>query len=252
MPGERIMPERTENSFLVSVSLQRYNRRMERILYHGSEKIIEIPEYGIGSRRNDYGRGFYCTENKELAKEWACGRQRDGFVNAYRLQENGLQTLYLNQKPYTILHWLALLAENRTYWQKGSIAERAKTYLKENFLIDTAGYDLIVWYRADDSYFTFAQEFVSGVISLKKLKEAMMPGKLGEQVVLRSENAFQAIRFTGVEEASADLYYARKAERDRKAREAYRAVRSGEDRIDDIFMLDILREEMQPDDPRLQ
>ena len=36
---------------------------MKKILYHGSEFLIEKPEFGKGARHNDYGRGFYCTEN---------------------------------------------------------------------------------------------------------------------------------------------------------------------------------------------
>lgn len=45
---------------------------MENILqiYHGSQDIIDTPEYGKGKSTNDYGKGFYCTENIELAKEW--------------------------------------------------------------------------------------------------------------------------------------------------------------------------------------
>ena len=43
---------------------------MGTILYHGSEYLIENPQFGKGSLHNDYGRGFYCTENIELAKEW--------------------------------------------------------------------------------------------------------------------------------------------------------------------------------------
>ena len=37
------------------------------IIYHGSEKIIEKPVFGKGNLRNDYGKGFYCTESEELA-----------------------------------------------------------------------------------------------------------------------------------------------------------------------------------------
>ena len=40
---------------------------MKKVLYHGSEFLIEKPEFGKGARHNDYGRGFYCTENIELA-----------------------------------------------------------------------------------------------------------------------------------------------------------------------------------------
>ena len=30
-------------------------------LYHGSDKIVERPELGKGSAKNDYGQGVYCT-----------------------------------------------------------------------------------------------------------------------------------------------------------------------------------------------
>lgn len=40
-------------------------------LYHGSNQDNLIPKFGYGKINNDYGRGFYTTPNKELAKEWA-------------------------------------------------------------------------------------------------------------------------------------------------------------------------------------
>lgn len=43
---------------------------MVKTLYHGSKDIIEHPRYGAGKPYNDYGRGFYCTESLDLAKEW--------------------------------------------------------------------------------------------------------------------------------------------------------------------------------------
>lgn len=49
---------------------------MGTILYHGSEYLIENPQFGKGSLHNDYGRGFYCTENIELAKEWPVENKR--------------------------------------------------------------------------------------------------------------------------------------------------------------------------------
>ena len=78
-------------------------------LYHGSEKIIEKPEFGKGARNNDYGKGFYCTENIELAREWACAKQKNGYVNIYDLDMSGLQVLNLNSQEYNILNWLAIL-----------------------------------------------------------------------------------------------------------------------------------------------
>ena len=209
---------------------------MKKILYHGSELLIETPEFGKGARHNDYGRGFYCTENIELAKEWACAKQKNGYVNIYELDMTGLNTLNLNAPEYHILNWLAILADNRTYWQNGSIAEEAKKYIKENFLIDITPYDVVIGYRADDSYFSFAQDFVSGVISLEKLSEAMRWGKLGEQIVLKSPKAFESIRFQ---------------EREREARHEYRKRKKESADIHELFMLDIMREGMKNGDTRL-
>ena len=39
------------------------------IVYHGSDHIVKKPVYKGSRRTNDYGYGFYTTENIELAKE---------------------------------------------------------------------------------------------------------------------------------------------------------------------------------------
>ena len=220
-------------------------------LYHGSENIIEKPVYGKGARYNDYGKGFYCTENIELAKEWACAKQKNGYANIYDLDLSDLNVLNLNSGSYNILNWLAILADNRTYWQNGSIAETAKNYIKENFLPDISAYDVIIGYRADDSYFSFAQDFVSGVISLQKLAQAMRLGKLGEQIVLKSPKAFAQIQFAGYENADAEEYYIKKNEREREARRQYRHNKKEQADVNELFILDIMREEIKNGDARL-
>ena len=222
------------------------------IVYHGSDHIIETPLYNGSKRTNDYGYGFYTTENKELAMEWACSDNRDGFANIYELNTDGLHILNLNDSQYTILNWLAVLTKYRSYWQSGSVAEEAKNYLQKNFLVDPSGYDIVIGYRADDSYFSFAQDFVSGAISLRKLSEAMRLGKLGEQVVLKSEKSFSQIRFIDAEAAAAEIYFEKKSFRDRDARRAYRLSRKEAENINELYMLDIMREEIRNGDPRLR
>ena len=169
----------------------------------------------------------------------------------YELDMEGLKVLNLNDSKYHILNWLAILADNRTYWQNGSIAEEAKKYIKEHFLIDITPYDIIVGYRADDSYFSFAQDFVSGVISLEKLSEAMRLGKLGEQIVLKSPKAFETIYFQNYENVDAEIYYIKKAEREREARREYRRRKKESADIHELFMLDIMREGVENGDTRL-
>lgn len=154
---------------------------MEKIIYHGSDHIILKPEYGKENFSNDYGRGFYCTESIMLAKEWACAKNTDGYANQYRLHMDQLSLLNLNESKYHILNWLAVLTHYRSYWQQKSIAEEAKEYLQKHFFVDISQYDVVTGYRADDSYFSFAQDFIMGVISLTQLEEAMHPGKLGSK-----------------------------------------------------------------------
>lgn len=222
------------------------------LVYHGSDHIIEKPVYNGSKRTNDYGYGFYTTESIELAKEWACSDQRNGFANIYEFNPEGLSMLRLNSPEYNILNWLAILTKYRSYWQNGSIAEEAKNYLQQHFFVDPAPYDVIIGYRADDSYFTFAQDFVAGTISLKKLSEAMRLGKLGEQIVLKSEKAFEHIRFVGAESADAETYYEKKALRDREARRAYRSTRQVSNALNELYMIDIMREGIENGDPRLR
>lgn len=169
---------------------------MGTILYHGSEYLIENPQFGKGSLHNDYGRGFYCTENIELAKEWACGKQTNGYANIYELDMSDLKCLNLNRKEYNILNWLAILADNRTYWQNGSIAEEAKKYIKDHFLLDISGYDVIIGYRADDSYFSFAQDFVSGLISLQNYQKPCVLENWESRLFLKAKKHLNSLNLS--------------------------------------------------------
>ena len=100
-------------------------------------------------------------------------------------------------------------------------------------------------------YFSFAQDFVTGVISLEKLSEAMRLGKLGEQIVLKSPKAFEQIEFVGCENVDSDIYYTRKMERERDARREYRKRKREKADIHELYIIDIMREEMTNGDARL-
>ena len=221
------------------------------ILYHGSPEIIETPLFGKGKTYNDYGKGFYCTESEELAKEWACTEGVDGYANQYEITTDGLKILNLSSAEYTILHWLALLMTYRKIKLATPVMRRGAEWLKEHFLIDIEAYDAIIGYRADDSYFSFARAFVSNEISLKQLSYAMRLGKLGEQFVLKTESAFEAIKFVGHQPVDNTIYYARRKARDDAARAAFMAELERED-MDGLYMRDIIREGVTADDARLR
>ena len=221
------------------------------VLYHGSPEIIEKPIYGKGKAYNDYGKGFYCTENLDLAKEWACTEGVDGYANQYEIETDNLRILNLSADEYTILHWLALLMTYRKLRLSTPVMKRGAEWLKEHFLVDIDDYDAIIGYRADDSYFSFARAFVNNEIPLGQLSHAMRLGKLGEQFVLKSPKAFESTKFVSYKSADNTVYYARRKVRDDEARAGFFAELEKED-IDGLYMRDIIREEVKADDPRLR
>jgi hypothetical protein len=221
-------------------------------IYHGSQHIIKNPAFGTGNPRNDYGLGFYCTHEIDLAKEWACTEEDSGYANQYELDMAGLSVMRLSGGDYSILNWLAVLLNNRTFRISNDVAAEGKAYLLDGFLPDIGAYDVIIGYRADDSYFSFANAFLNNTLSLAQLEKAMYLGKLGEQTVLKSEKSFEQIRFIRSEAADREIYYPMKNARDRGARSAYRKEWGLQKAADSIFLIDILRGGWDNNDARIR
>lgn len=218
-------------------------------IYHGSKDIIEKPELGKGSKKNDYGLGFYCTENIELAKEWACANnETNGYANRYDIDIIDCKILDLTAEKYTILNWMAILLKFRTFDVNAPISVQAKEYILNNFYVDVEQYDVIIGYRADDSYFSFAKDFISNTISVEQLAMAMRLGELGIQIVLKSKKAFDAIKFNGYELAECKEYYVKRVSRDKKARETYLNGHRHNVAANGLFVMDIIRKGLKNGD----
>ncbi len=224
---------------------------MDKIItiYHGSEQIVEVPTFGLGRKNNDFGLGFYCTESEDLAKEWAVSSLRNGFANRYTLDTEYLNVLNLNSPDYTILNWIAVLVEHRLFSIKTPVARRAKRYLIDNFGVNVNAYDLITGYRADDSYFDYAESFLNNGISVEQLARAMHLGKLGEQIVIKSKFAFSRIQYEGFDIAEKEKYYVLRKARDDEANQLYQEMLEEED--DGLYIQDIMRGGIRNDDPRI-
>lgn len=220
------------------------------ILYHGSKDIIEKPIYHKGKKENDYGFGFYCTENNELAKEWACSNnESNGFSNKYSIDITDLKILDLTDKRYSILNWIAILLKYRTFDLSNDISILAKDYLIKNFYIDVNQFDIVIGYRADDSYFSFAKDFINNTIPVRKLNKAMALGELGKQVVIISELAFNRLRFESYEVANSLEYFIKRKTRDEKARIDYLDnIRNSIIITNDLFIIDIVRRGLKDGD----
>ncbi len=219
-------------------------------IFHGSQSVIKVPQYGLGKVGNDFGLGFYCTESEDLAKEWSVQPNSDGFANAYELDMTGLNVLRLNTPEFTVLNWMAILVSHRQFKLKVPVAGAAYHYLKSRFAVNVDAYDVVIGYRADDSYFDFAEAFLNNSISVEQLAMALRLGKLGEQVVVKSQEAFGRIKFAGFSTAASALYYPRRQARNDSAGREFEELLSRND-FNGLYMNAILAQRIGDDDERI-
>lgn len=90
-------------------------------VFHGSDHVIQQPEYLGGKKDNDYGNGFYTTEYEERARSWAVlnGSSENSIVNIYEIETGSMQVLDLNERG--VLAWIAEVISNRGTNQGDSI-----------------------------------------------------------------------------------------------------------------------------------
>lgn len=161
-------------------------------LYHGSPNKVVIPQYGCGDDKHDYGRGFYLTDDIELAKEWAVCRpdEKNGWVHKYELECDELKII--DFKEYDVLAWLAELMKHRDAADSKRYRMLAKKFIAK-YGKDTDEYDVIKGWRADASYFYIAKEFVRDNIDIDILEELLLLGGLGTQYCVKSERAYSRL-----------------------------------------------------------
>ena len=163
------------------------------ILYHGTPNEIVTPMFGHGNDKHDYGRGFYLTENIELAKEWSVCRPDDknGWVHKYELNCEGLEILDFQKMD--VLTWLAELMKHRDAADSKRYRMLANQFI-EKYGINTDKYDVIKGWRANASYFYIAKEFVRDNIDIDILEELLSLGGLGIQYCIKSELAYSKLK----------------------------------------------------------
>ena len=129
-----------------------------------------------------------------LLKSGLASAEWGGVVSGYTLKMDGLNIVNLNSEQYHTLNWIGTLLQHRRPNNLDDDSDYAREYLIQNYAVDLSRAD-VVGYRADDSYFQYATDFLQNRISLDKLSEAMHLGKLVEQVVIKSERAFERLTF---------------------------------------------------------
>lgn len=222
------------------------------IFYYGSNHEIKNPIFHGGKKNNDYGYGFYTTKSLELASEWASKSSgEESIVNKYDIDIKNLKILDLTENIYSVLNWLAILLKNRIFTLINPISINAYNYILENFYIDITEFDIVKGYRADDSYFSFAKDFLNNSISLSQLKKAMSLGNLGIQYVFISKKSYEYIKFIESFNIDKKKYYSNYINRDLKARLKYNSEKIDFTNKDELFINDIMKEGIKNGDSRL-
>jgi len=199
-------------------------------LYHGSLDPNLVPSFNGGKEYHDYGKGFYCVEDLEMAKEWACQHfdSTISFVYVYELELTGLNTI-LDLNSYAPAFWLATLAAHRYVSKEGALLKQRREKFIEKFYIDFINVDIICGWRANDQYFAYLRDFLRMDISYEAVIEAMSLGDLGQQIVLISENAYSKCRQIDkiiIDKEEYEKYLKQYNQRDYKARSAMDKARN--------------------------
>lgn len=162
-------------------------------VFHGSDHVLKHPRYMGGKEDNDYGNGFYTTEDKIKAESWAAlnGDPEKSIVNIYDLDIDALEMADLHD--FGVLAWVAEVVANRGVNQEaaGIVGSRLMSLYRP----DLERYDLIKGYRADDSYTQVIEAFLTNQINVYEVERLFYKGSLGNQIFLKSEKAFKNIRW---------------------------------------------------------
>lgn len=198
------------------------------VIYHGSPRIVEKPIFNFVSQVNDYGYGFYCTQDIEIAKEWANRSTKDGFLNSYLIDLESLKVLDLTNSKYSPLHWITILLTHRMLSSEHLKRYRLPLeYLKSHYSIDISQYDVIIGYRADDAYFRFPLLFMDNVLSVERLEEIYRLGDLGIQLFIQSEKAFSKLKYIDSKQVDEEYFY-KYRERLNAAKQKFEQIRDEE------------------------
>ena len=207
-------------------------------LYYGADKDIKKPIFGVGNPSNDYGVGLYLTPSKEAAKLWA-SRFESGYNITYSINVKKLRVLTLNNNTeQDVLTWITLLVKHRFDNLERVRYKDVIDWLISKFDVDLSNYDMVIGYRADDSYFSYSRGFVSGDISIETLSDAMKLGKLGLQYVLISPYEFSQIEYIESDAVK------RSDEYDKFKKftlDEYHQLKDKEDRFNNTFIGEIMK-----------
>ena len=152
--------------------------RKEKLVYHGSNAVVQEPRILVNGYYKDFGYGFYCTSLIKQAKRWALKKRGDSIVNCFTYVQNGDLNLCIFKEMTE--EWLEFVVNCRR--------DREHRF------------DIVEGPMADDTIFNYVQAFVDGKISRAAFWELAKFNHPTHQISFHTISALDTLTFTGSEE----------------------------------------------------
>lgn len=148
----------------------------KKIIYHGSNVIVEKPKVIVGNYTKDFSWGFYCTQNLGQAKKWAISRagiHDPGCVSCYEY-DTSIDVKLQIFKGVTD-EWLDFIA----YCRNGGEHD----------------FDIVVGPMADDQIWDHVNAFLRKDMTRERFMELARFKHTTDQISFHTEKAFSTLTF---------------------------------------------------------
>lgn len=149
----------------------------KKIIYHGSNAVVQRPKVLINGHYKDFGYGFYCTNIEKQAKRWALTKRGESIVNRYAYTMNS--NLAICGFKEMTEEWLEFVVNCR----KG----------KEH------KFDIVEGPMADDQIWDYVEDYTAGNISKTAFWELVKFKYPTHQIVFCTEEALKTLQYEGSE-----------------------------------------------------
>lgn len=154
-------------------------------LYHGSNVEVKQPQILESDRKLDFGTGFYVTTSFEQAEKWAeltTKRRNKGkpVITVYEYNEAKESDLRILRFSSPDSSWLRFVSANR---KNEPIANN---------------YDLIIGPVANDKTMPVISLYFTGVYTEEETIKRLLPQKLRDQYVFKTEKALSLLTVSEV------------------------------------------------------
>ena len=147
------------------------------ILYHGSNLLVTEPEIRKTKYTKDFGWGFYTTEIRRQAEQWAIRRAQNfggvPTVSSFIYEENPELSIRIFQSPDE--EWLDFIA----FCRGGNVHS----------------YDIVKGPMADDVIWDYVRDYLDGNISKAAFMELAKFRKPTQQTTFHTQRALATLTY---------------------------------------------------------